>query len=70
MAQLMSNGEGGTNSIFLTDGATPVLVAHGPQLRKPYRVTYTHTGKHTDAHKHIQTHSHLEKKKKNLLLEC
>lgn len=35
MAQLMSDGEGGTNSIFLTDGAAPVLVAHGPQLCKP-----------------------------------
>lgn len=33
MAQLMSDGEGGTNSIFLTDGAAPVRVAHGPQLR-------------------------------------
>lgn len=32
MAQLMSNGERGTNSIFLTYGATPVRVTHGPQL--------------------------------------
>lgn len=57
MAQLMSDGEGGTNSIFLTNGAAPVRVAHGPQLSKPYRVNthqYAHIGKHTDPHKHLQ----------------
>lgn len=32
MAKLMSNGERGTNSIFLTYGATPVRVTHSPQL--------------------------------------
>lgn len=42
MAQLMSDGEGGTDSIFLADGAAPVWVAHGPQLCKACRATWTH----------------------------
>ena len=41
MPQLMSDCEGGANSILLADGAAPVLVAHGPQLRKPCKVTST-----------------------------
>lgn len=35
VAQLMRNGEGGTQAVFLADGAAPVRVAHGPQLSQP-----------------------------------
>lgn len=40
MPQLMSDCEGGANSVLLADGAAPVLVAHGPQLREACGVTY------------------------------
>lgn len=68
MAQLMSDGERGANSIFFTDGAAPVLVAHCAQLCKSCRVMYRHRDKHIDAHKYIQAHNYL--KKKSELLEC
>lgn len=55
MAQLMSNCEGGGNSVLLADGAAPVLVAHGPQLGQPCGVTYrqTHTQVFTLKKKHV-----------------
>lgn len=65
MAQLMSDGEGGTNSIFLTDGAAPVLITHSPQLCKPYK-GHVHTQMHINT---LQTQLFINKKK-TLLHEC
>lgn len=39
MAQLVSDGEGGAESVLFADGAAPVRVTHGPQLRQPWKVT-------------------------------
>lgn len=61
MPQLMSDCEGGANSILLADGAAPVLVAHGPQLGEACGVTYT---------QRLQARPDAPVFNENMLLEC